>query len=57
MVFHELRRDSRVTTGNSGITLLAYEMSEIVWEFEHYLALPFFEIGMKTDLFHTCGHC
>ena len=25
--------------------------------FEHSLALPFFEIGMKTDLFQSCGHC
>ena len=25
--------------------------------FEHYLALPFFGIGMKTDLFQSCGHC
>ena len=39
------------------ITLLAYELSEIVWEFEHYLALPFFGTGMKTDLFQSCGHC
>ena len=39
------------------ITLLAYEMSAIVWLFEHSLALPFFEIGMKTDLFQSCGHC
>ena len=31
------------------MTLLACEMSEIVWEFEHYLALPFFEIGMKLN--------
>ena len=23
---------------------------------EHYLALPFFGIGMKTDLFQSCGH-
>ena len=29
------------------ITLLACEMS----------ALPFFEIGMKTDFFQSCGHC
>ena len=35
------------------ITLLACEMSAIV----HSLALPFFGIGMKTDLFHSCGHC
>ena len=26
-------------------------------EFEHSLALPFFGIGMKTDLFQSCGHC
>ena len=34
---------------NLSITLLACEMSVIVWEFEHSLALPFFGIGMKTD--------
>src|SRR5574341_808677 len=25
--------------------------------FEHSLALPFFGIGMKMDLFQSCGHC
>ena len=25
--------------------------------FEHSLALPFLGIGMKTDLFQSCGHC
>ena len=39
------------------ITLLACEMSAIVWEFEHSLALPFFGIRMKIDLFQSCGHC
>ena len=39
------------------ITLLACEMSAIVQSFEHSLALPFFVIGMKTDLFQSCGHC
>ena len=39
------------------ITLLACEMSTIVWSFEHSLALPSFEIGMKTDVFQSCGHC
>ena len=39
------------------ITLLACEMSAIVWYFEHSLALPFLGIGMKTDLFQSCGHC
>ena len=39
------------------ITLLACEMSVIVRQFEHSLALPFFGSGMKTDLFQSCGHC
>ena len=39
------------------MTLLACEMSAIVRQFEHSLALPFFGIGMKTDLFQSCGHC
>ena len=39
------------------ITLLACEMSAIIRQFEHSLALPFFGIGMKTDLFQSCGHC
>ena len=25
--------------------------------FEHSLALPFFGVGIKTDLFQSCGHC
>ena len=33
------------------------EMSAIVWLFEHSLGLPLFGIGMKTDLFQSCGHC
>ena len=28
-------------------------MSAIVWKFEHFLALPFFGIEMKTDLFQV----
>ena len=39
------------------ITLLACERSAIVRYFELSLALPFFGIGMKTDLFQSCGHC
>ena len=39
------------------ITLLACEMSAMVRWFEHSLALPFFGIGMKTELFQSCGHC
>ena len=37
--------------------LLACEISAIVQYFEHSLALPFLGIGMKTDLFQSCGHC
>ena len=33
------------------------EMSTIVQWFKHSLALPFFGIGMETDLFQSCGHC
>ena len=32
-------------------------MNTIVWYFEHTLALPFFGIWMKIDLFKSCGHC
>ena len=32
-------------------------MSAIVRLFEHSLALSFFGIGMKNDLFQSCGHC
>ena len=40
-----------------GFSVLACEMSAIVQYFAHSLALPFFVIGMKTDLFQSCGHC
>ena len=39
------------------ITLLVCEMSAIVWYFEHFSAVTFFGIGMKADLFQSCGHC
>ena len=39
------------------ITLPACEMNAIVQQFEHSLALSFFRIGMKTDLFQSCDHC
>ena len=39
------------------ITLLVCEMRAIVRYFEHSLAFPFFGIGMKTDLFQSCGLC
>ena len=38
------------------ITFLACETSAIVQQFEHSLALPFYRIGMKTDIFLSCGH-
>ena len=38
------------------MTLLACEMSAIVWYFEQSLAFPFFGIVMKTGLFQSCGH-
>ena len=39
--------------GILSIMVLACEMSAI----EHSLVLPFFGVGMKTDLFQSCGHC
>ena len=36
-------------------TSMWYECN--VWLFEHSLALPFFGIGMKPDLFQSRGHC
>ena len=38
------------------ITLLTCEMSKIVQYFKHSLVLPFFGIGMKTDILESCGH-
>ena len=38
------------------ITLLECKMIINVWYFEHSLTLPFFGIGMKTDIFQSCGH-
>ena len=39
------------------LTLLAPEMSAIVCQFEHSLAVFFFGTGMKIDLFQSYGHC
>ena len=36
------------------MTLLACEMNAVV-QFEHSLALPFFGIGMKSDIFQSFG--
>ena len=39
------------------ITLLVCDMSAIVRWFENSLVLPFFGIGMKTDLYQSCDQC
>ena len=39
------------------ITLLACEMSAIVLWLENSLILPFFEIGMKINIFQSCSPC
>ena len=33
------------------------QKSTVVLQFEHSLTFPFFGTGMKTYLFHSCGHC
>ena len=43
--------------GILSIALLAREMSALERYFEHSSTLPFFGIGMETDLFQSCGHC
>ena len=47
-------------TGRPGVLwFLGSDTTEwLNWtELEHSLALPFFGIGMKTDLFQSCGYC
>ena len=53
-MFHILLKPS---LENLGIILHVCEMSVIVRWFEHSLALPFFGIKIKTDIFPFCGHC
>ena len=36
---------------------VAWEMSEIVQWLAHSLVLPFLGIGMRIDIFQSCGHC
>ena len=52
-VFYQL---SCLVWGILSITLLVREVNIIKRWFQHSLALPFFGIGMKTDLFQPCGH-
>ena len=39
-----------------GMTLLTWEMSATVQRLAHSLVLRFLEIGMKIDIFQSCGH-
>ena len=39
------------------MTLLAWELSAIVWWLEHSLVLPFLGIWMGIDIFQPWGHC
>ena len=36
---------------------VGHDWSDLAVAVEHSLALSFFGIGMKTDLFQSCGHC
>ena len=38
------------------ITLLSCKVNESRWLSQQFLALPFFEIGMKIDVFQSCGN-
>ena len=49
--------DWSLAWGILSITLLVCKISTVVQQFEHSLGLPFFGIGMKTDLFQCCGYC
>ena len=50
-VLYQLNYQGSLAWKILSITSLACEMSTIVWYFKHSSALPFFEIGMKTDFF------
>ena len=39
------------------MTFLAWEMSTTVWWLAHSLVVPFLGIGMRVDLFQSCGLC
>ena len=39
------------------ITLLVWKMGAIVWLFEQSLLVLFLRVGMRVDLFQSCGHC
>ena len=62
---HEFEQAPGVGDGQEGLACCSpwglKESDTTEWlnliEFEHCLTLPFFGIGMKTDLFQSCGHC
>ena len=37
--------------------IVQWEMSAIAQWLDHSLVLPFLGIGMRIDLFQSCGHC
>ena len=43
--------------GAIAFSVLAWEMSTIVWWLEYSLVLPFLGFGMRIDFFQSCGHC
>ena len=40
-----------------GVEKSRTRLRDFHFHFEHFLVLPFFGIGMKTDLFQSFGHC
>ena len=49
-------RHDWVTSLSFFLSLLAWEMSAVVWWLAHSLILPFLGIGMRIDLFQSYGH-
>ena len=43
--------------GAIAFSVLAWEMSTIVWWLEYSLVLPFLGCRMRIDFFQSCGHC
>ena len=64
--FHDPATVGNLISGSSAFSKTSLNIREFtvhvllkpgLENFEHSLALPFFEIGMKTDLFQACGYC
>ena len=56
-VVHGVAKSQTRLSDWTELNLLACKVSVIMCYFEHSLALPFFGIEMKTDLFQSCDHC